>query len=72
MSIMVAAQQNPDGFPSDEQIKSLIKTVLSTANLMTVTKKQVRDDLALFFGTDMSRKKDFINRVIEDVLQGKS
>lgn len=58
-------------YPTDDQIISQVKTMLSSANLMTVTKKQVRDDLALFFSTDMSSRKDFINKVIEDVLQGK-
>ncbi|KAI3648403.1 hypothetical protein MP228_006257 [Amoeboaphelidium protococcarum] len=60
-----------NGFPSDDQIVSQIKSYLATANLMTVTKKQVRDDLAAFFGVDMSPKRDFINKVIEDVLQGR-
>lgn len=58
-------------YPSDEQIVAQVKTMLASANLMTVTKKQVREDLALFFGVDMSQRKDFINKVIEDVLQGK-
>eukprot|EP00158_Paraphelidium_tribonemae_P009453 Partr_v1_DN28871_c0_g1_i1_m33284 putative Chitin Synthase len=60
-----------DGQPTNEQISAQIKAILATANLMTVTKKQVRDELSMFFGTDMTSKKEFINKVIEDVLQGK-
>ena len=36
-----------------------------------VTKKQVRDELSAFFSMDMTPKKEFINKVIEDVLQGR-
>jgi chitin synthase len=70
-----AKQMNVAGrteeYPSDEQIAAQIKTILATANLMTVTKKQVRDELAAFFNTDMNSRKTFINKVIEDVLKGK-
>lgn len=58
--------------PSDDQLVSQIKSILATANLMTVTKKQVRDELTAFFGVDMTPRKDFINKVIEDVLQGRT
>ena len=60
-----------DGLPTEDQIRAQVKTILATANLMTVTKKQVRDDLTAFFGVEMNPKKEFINKVIEDVLQGK-
>ena len=58
-------------YPTNEQIVAQVKTILSTADLMTVTKKQVRDELSMFFGVDMTSRKEFINKVIEDVLQGK-
>jgi chitin synthase len=63
--------RDAEQYPTDEQIISQVKSMLSSANLMTVTKKQVREELALFFSMDMSGRKDFINKVIEDVLQGK-
>ncbi|CAG8492693.1 1103_t:CDS:2 [Cetraspora pellucida] len=59
------------GFPSDDEILQEIRNILSVANLMTVTKKQVRDDLSSFFGMDMSSKKEYINNCIELILQGK-
>ncbi|RIB29616.1 glycosyltransferase family 2 protein [Gigaspora rosea] len=59
------------GFPSDEEILQEIRNILSAANLMTITKKQVRDDLSQFFGVDMSSKKEYINNCIELILQGK-
>ncbi|RKP26540.1 chitin synthase-domain-containing protein [Syncephalis pseudoplumigaleata] len=57
-------------YPSDEQILEEIRRIISTANLMTVTKKQVRDELSTFFGVDMTPRKDYINRCIEMILQG--
>ncbi|CAG8699152.1 11183_t:CDS:2, partial [Funneliformis caledonium] len=54
---MVEGGQGSD-FPSDEEILQEIRNILSTANLMSITKKQVRDDLSQYFGMDMSLKKD--------------
>ncbi|CAO3642941.1 unnamed protein product [Cunninghamella blakesleeana] len=59
------------GFPSDDEILSEIRNILATANLMTVTKKQVREQLGVFFGFDMTPKKEFINTSIEYILQGR-
>ncbi|KAG0168377.1 hypothetical protein DFQ28_004896 [Apophysomyces sp. BC1034] len=61
----------PPGFPNDDEILAEIKNILATANLMSVTKKQVREQLSAFFGFDMTPKKEFINTSIEYVLQGR-
>ncbi|CAO3690152.1 unnamed protein product [Rhizopus stolonifer] len=61
----------PPGFPTDDEILSEIKNVLQTANLMSITKKQVREQLSTFFGFDMTPKKEFINTSIEYILQGR-
>ncbi|KAI8330035.1 chitin synthase-domain-containing protein [Blakeslea trispora] len=60
----------PTGFPSDEEILNEIKHILATADLMSITKKQVREQLSSIFGCDMSFKKEFINTSIEHILQG--
>jgi len=70
--ISMMPQQAVSSEPTDEQISAQIRSILATANLMTITKKQVRDDLSLFFGVDMTPRKEFINKVIEDVLQGRA
>ncbi|KAI8057210.1 chitin synthase-domain-containing protein [Syncephalis plumigaleata] len=57
-------------YPNDEQILDELRRIISAADLMTVTKKQVRDELTTFFGVDMTPKKDYINRCIEMILQG--
>lgn len=66
------AQQggNFSGFPSDDEILFHIRRILSTANLMTVTKKNVREELSGLFGCDLNGKKAFINSCIDDILRG--
>ncbi|CAG8524184.1 2003_t:CDS:2, partial [Racocetra persica] len=57
--------------PTDEEILVEIRNILQTANLMNITKKQVREQLSIVFGMDMSYRKEFINNSIELILQGK-
>ncbi|ORX90887.1 hypothetical protein K493DRAFT_409623 [Basidiobolus meristosporus CBS 931.73] len=57
-------------FPTDDEIIAEIRRILSTADLMTVTKKQVREELSHAFGVDMNSHREFINNAIELVLQG--
>jgi len=57
--------------PSDEEIVREIRQILSTADLMNITKKQVREQLTEVFGIDMSPKKSYINSIIESILEGK-
>ncbi|KAJ3127640.1 hypothetical protein HK100_009642 [Physocladia obscura] len=61
----------PGGEPSDEQLLFEIRRILSTADLMTVTKKQVRDELSAVFRMDMTSRKALINQYIEEILQGR-
>ncbi|KAI9330925.1 chitin synthase-domain-containing protein [Zopfochytrium polystomum] len=57
--------------PSDEEILRELKRILATANLMTITKKQTRDELSAIFGVDLTPKKAVINQYIEEILQGR-
>lgn len=57
-------------FPTDEEIMTEIRHILSTADLMTVTKKSVREQLARLFGVDLIEKKEFIHRCIDVILKG--
>lgn len=56
--------------PSDEDIIIQIQQIISTADLMKITKKQVREELSAFFNVNMNSKKDLINRTIEEILAG--
>ncbi|KAJ3298077.1 hypothetical protein HK104_011190 [Borealophlyctis nickersoniae] len=57
--------------PSDEEILREVRRILSTGNLMTITKKQVRDELSAIFACDLAPKKSVINHFIEEILQGR-
>jgi chitin synthase len=58
------------GFPSDEEILMQIRHILSTSDLMSVTRKSVREELARVFGVDLSSRKDYIHACIDGVLRG--
>ncbi|KAJ3368121.1 hypothetical protein GGF31_006829 [Allomyces arbusculus] len=56
------------GLPTDEEIYYETRRILSTANLMTITKKQVRDELSALFNVDMTPRREFINQCINEFL----
>uniref|UniRef100_A0A060T355 chitin synthase n=1 Tax=Blastobotrys adeninivorans TaxID=409370 RepID=A0A060T355_BLAAD len=57
-------------FPTDEQITNEIREILSTADLMTVTKKSIRLQLERKFGVKLTAKRDYINYIVEAILTG--
>ncbi|KAK9761176.1 hypothetical protein K7432_014102 [Basidiobolus ranarum] len=68
---MRTTSSQPGGImPSDQIIMEEVRRILSTANLMSITKKQVRDELSHNFGLDMTNRKEYINNCIDMVLQG--
>jgi len=64
--------QDADGqeMPSDSDLVRHIRHALATADLTTVTKKQIREQLSGHFGVDLTVKRDFINQVIGSILDG--
>eukprot|EP00834_Sanchytrium_tribonematis_P005982 NODE_403_length_8041_cov_0.563712.p6 type:complete len:122 gc:universal NODE_403_length_8041_cov_0.563712:1723-2088(+) len=54
--------------PTDNEIYMEIERIINSADLMTITKKQVRDELSRRFGVDLSHKKDMINKSIDQIL----
>ncbi|KAJ3008929.1 hypothetical protein HKX48_008264 [Thoreauomyces humboldtii] len=60
----------PRALPSDDEILRQVRHILSTADLMSVTKKSVREELSTFFGVDLGAKKEWIHRCIDGVLKG--
>lgn len=55
--------------PTDDQLLAEIRGILETADLMTVTKLSVKNELERRFGVDLTLKKDYINSAIEAVLR---
>lgn len=56
--------------PTDDELFVEVRRILSQADLMTITKKQVRDQLSVLFKVDLSTKKATINEMIEGILSG--
>ncbi|KAJ2666681.1 hypothetical protein IW148_000668 [Coemansia sp. RSA 1199] len=57
-------------FPSDDQIIDAIRRILVNADLSTTTKKVIRAQLVQEFGCDLSPKKDFISKIVDQMLIG--
>jgi chitin synthase len=57
--------------PNDEVISQEIERILDNHDLRRLTKKQVRDTLSDIFGMDMTCKKEYINRCIDQFLSAR-
>jgi len=62
---------NVPGLPSDEQLLAEIRTMLASANLMSVTKKDVKTHLERVFGVPLDIRREYINQCTEAVLSGR-
>ncbi|EHK48324.1 uncharacterized protein TrAtP1_001085 [Trichoderma atroviride] len=58
------------GLPTDDQILSEIRDILKTADLMTVTKKGVKQELERRFDVPLDAKRAYINSATEALLSG--
>lgn len=57
--------------PSDPELIIDLRQILSVANPMLITKKQIREQLAIKHGgIDLSVKKEFISKTIDQILKG--
>ncbi|KAF2197287.1 CHS5 chitin synthase, class V [Delitschia confertaspora ATCC 74209] len=56
--------------PSDDALLAEIRNILSTADLMQVTKKSVKAELEQRFQVDLTLKKSFIGHAVESLLAG--
>ncbi|PHH86483.1 hypothetical protein CDD83_10194 [Cordyceps sp. RAO-2017] len=64
---------NPDdmvGLPSDDALLAEIRDILRTADLMTVTKKGVKQELERRFDVPLDTKRAYINSATEAILSG--
>ncbi|KAJ2681469.1 hypothetical protein H4R19_007335, partial [Coemansia spiralis] len=62
--------QAADGhMPSDQAIAAALARILESADLSTVTMKQVRDELSLVFGMDLSSRREFISHTVQSMIQ---
>lgn len=56
--------------PSEDALLAEIRSILSTADLMTVTKKSIKTELERRFGVNLDAKKAYIGSATEAVLSG--
>ena len=72
MSVLAGGARSgtPSNLPSDDLLTAEIREILRTADLMTVTKKSIRQSLEIKFGCKLNTKRDYINYVTEAILTG--
>ena len=58
------------GLPSDDALLAEIREILKTADLMTVTKKGVKQELERRFDVPLDAKRQYINSATEALLSG--
>jgi chitin synthase len=73
---------SPDGFemagagtsllPTDSEIERAVQNILRTADLNTVTKREVRRQVEEMFGMDLTSRKNVINAMIDRILLGQA
>ncbi|KAL9124736.1 MAG: hypothetical protein Q9217_005967 [Psora testacea] len=56
--------------PSDDTILAEIREILKTADLMTVTKKNIKHELERRFGVNLDAKRPYIGSATEAILSG--
>ncbi|EON97670.1 putative chitin synthase 8 protein [Phaeoacremonium minimum UCRPA7] len=61
---------NLAGLPSDDALLAEIREILRTADLMTVTKKGVKQELERRFGVPLDARRAYINSATEALLSG--
>ncbi|KXJ92355.1 chitin synthase 6 [Microdochium bolleyi] len=61
---------NLSGLPSDDALLAEIREILKTADLMTVTKKGIKQELERRFGVPLDSKRTYINSATEALLSG--
>ncbi|CAN6648337.1 hypothetical protein TRVA0_023S00474 [Trichomonascus vanleenenianus] len=70
MSMLRGSATPQQNLPTDEQITNEVREILRTADLMTVTKKSIRQQLEAKFGVRLHSKRDYINYITEAILTG--
>ncbi|KAI6247804.1 Chitin synthase [Erysiphe necator] len=61
---------NLTGLPNDDAILAVIRDILKTADLMTVTKKSIKLELERRFGVALDARRAYINSATEALLSG--
>ncbi|KAJ2546337.1 hypothetical protein EV175_005638 [Coemansia sp. RSA 1933] len=63
-------QNDASNSPSDARLVEAIRQILGAADLNSLTKKKVRQQLCQEFKTDLTARKDFISDTVDRILSG--
>ncbi|KAF9364457.1 hypothetical protein BGX34_001437 [Mortierella sp. NVP85] len=58
--------QKPTSQPTDAELASMIHEILMVADFKTATKKTIRQQMEGIYGVDLTSRRDFINRTIDE------
>ncbi|KAF8972826.1 hypothetical protein BGZ46_010035 [Entomortierella lignicola] len=67
-----AAPGTPGAGPTDAELVATIHQMLTGVDLMSVTKKKIRQQLEGLYGVDFTARRDFISRTIDAELQNQA
>ncbi|KAJ8519110.1 hypothetical protein ONZ45_g3931 [Pleurotus djamor] len=68
LDIPIPTSDSPPGAPSEASIQRAVQEILRTADLNSITKREIRKQLEEQFGMDLSSRKKVINDAIDDIL----
>jgi len=66
----IPTTQSPENEPTDSDLDRAVQDILSSADLNSVTKREIRRKLEDQFGMDLSSRKPAINQAIDRILVG--
>jgi chitin synthase len=58
------------GQPTDDQLLAGIREIIASADLMSVTKKSIKQDLERKFNVGLDSRREYINSAVEAVING--
>lgn len=75
LDIPIPSSGSPEDFdsgPSEAELEGAINNILSSADLNSVTKREIRRQLEDQYGVDLGPRKALINSIIDRLLLGQA
>lgn len=61
-------EMGPDAFPTDQTITE-VHRIVESSDLMSVSKKSIREAFAEHFGVDLNSKRQLISDYVDELLE---
>ena len=68
LDMAIPRTRSPEGEPTDNDLDQAVQAILRSADLNSVTKREIRRKLEDQFGMDLTSRKAAINQAIDRVL----